>query len=124
MNSYPIADTILLVEDDADIGDVLLHVLQNETSYQVILVTSGVEALQHIHQIHPCLFLLDYSLPSGMNGIELYDYLHTMKGLETVPALMISANVPKHEAEKRRLPILHKPFDIDMFLQTIEQLLA
>lgn len=30
--------TILIVEDDVDIGDFLVHVIKDETPYQVVLV--------------------------------------------------------------------------------------
>ena len=122
MNIFPTTDTILLVEDDASIGEVLLHVLKNETSYHAVLATNSVEALQLIHHIKPCLFLLDYHLP-GMNGLDLYDCLHAMEGLKTIPALFMSANIPLREAEKRHIPVLHKPFDLDDLVQTIEKLL-
>lgn len=123
MNISPTADTILVVEDDASIGEVLLHVLENETSYHAVLATNSVEALQLIDQIQPCLFLLDYHLP-GMNGLDLYDRLHVMKGLETIPALFLSANIPKKEVEKRHVQVLHKPFDLDELVQIIEKLLT
>ena len=123
MNFSSTTDTILLVEDDASIGDVLLHVLKNETSYHVVLATNSIEAFHLIHQVKPCLFLLDYHLP-GMNGLDLYDHLHVMKGLEAIPALFMSANIPRQEAEKRHVLVLHKPFDIDDLLQTIEKLVT
>ena len=123
MNIFPTTDTILLVEDDASIGEVLLRVLKNETSYHAVLATNSVEALQLIHQIKPCLFLLDYHLP-GMNGLDLYDCLHAMDGLKTIPALFMSANIPLSEAERRHVPVLHKPFDLDDLVHTIEKLLT
>ena len=123
MNIFPTTDTILLVEDDASIGEVLLQVLKNETSYQAILATNSIEAFQLIHQIKPCLFLLDYHL-QGMNGLDLYDHLHAMQGSKIVPALFMSANIPLLEAEKRHVPVLQKPFDLDDFVQTIEKLVT
>ena len=123
MNIFPTTDTILLVEDDASIGEVLLHVLKNETLYNAVLATNSIEALHLIHQIKPCLFLLDYHLP-GMNGLDLYDCLHAMNGFETIPALFMSANIPLKEAEKRHVPVLHKPFDLDDFVQAIEKLVT
>ena len=53
MNISSIADTILVVEDDASIGEVLLNVLENETMYHAVLATNSVEALQLIHHIQP-----------------------------------------------------------------------
>jgi len=71
----------------------------------------------------PNLFILDYRLPS-MNGIDLYDQLHTVKGLEDTPGIMLSAYLPKHEIEKRSLVALSKPFELDELLDTVEKLLA
>jgi CheY-like chemotaxis protein len=58
-----------------------------------------------------------------MNGIELYDTLHTTEGLEAVPALFMSANVPMGELKKRQVHFIRKPFELDDILQTVEKLL-
>ncbi len=115
--------TILIVEDDIYIGEVLMQAIVQETSFLAILVQSGDEALNTVKGIKPNLFILDYQLPR-MNGIELYDELHTNKELEHVPALMISAQLPVKELKKRNIKGLNKPLDLDEFLQTIEQFLA
>jgi CheY-like chemotaxis protein len=114
--------TILVVEDDADLGEFFVQVLKDETPYQAILVSDGFQALKMVRGIKPDLFVLDYQLPS-MDGIELYDILHTTEGLEAVPALFMSANVPIDELEKRRVYYIKKPFDLDDMLKTIEDLL-
>jgi CheY-like chemotaxis protein len=119
----PEIKTILVVEDDADVGEFFVLALKQETSYQSLLVPDGFEALKLVKTIKPDLFVLDYQLPS-MNGIELYDHLHVMQGLEDVPALFMSANLPTGELKKRRVYYIKKPFELEELLQTIENLLT
>ncbi len=59
-----------------------------------------------------------------MNGLELYDHLHTMKGLEEVPVIMVSARLPRRELAHRNIVGMSKPLDLDELLETIEQLVA
>ncbi len=121
--SQPEIKTILVVEDDADVGEFFALALKQETPYQSLLVSNGFEALKLVNTIKPNLFVLDYQLPS-MNGLELYDHLHTIPGLEDVPALFMSANLPTGELKKRRVYYIKKPFELEELLQTIENLLA
>ncbi len=115
--------TVLVVEDDTGIGTFLVQAILQETHYQALLVSDGFQALKTVTNIKPSLFILDYQLPR-MNGLELYDNLHTTKGLEHIPALIISARLPKHEIEKRKLASMSKPLELDDFLQAIEKLLG
>src|SRR5437764_13186950 len=91
--------TILVVEDDEDIGSFLVEALWQETSHQALLVTTGSKALETVKTIKPDLFVLDYLLPR-MNGIDLYDQLHGTKELEHIPAVMMSANLPRSQDRK------------------------
>lgn len=115
--------TVLLVEDDINIGEVLQQAITQETSFVAILVSDGFQALQMIKEIRPNLFILDYQLPR-MNGIELYDQLHAIEELAHVPALMLSAHLPRHEINKRHIQGMSKPIDLDDFLQAIENLVV
>jgi len=112
--------TILLVEDDANIGEVLLQAIAQETPHIAILVADGFAALNAIRGVKPHLFILDYHLPR-MNGIELYDRLHTIPELEGVPTIMLSAHLPVQELKKRKILGMPKPIDLDEFFQAIEQ---
>ena len=114
--------TILVVEDDVGIGSFLTQAISQETHHQAMLVTDGFQALNVIESIKPNLFILDYQLPR-MNGIELYDKLHAIQGLEDIPAILISARLPKQDIEKRRIVGMSKPLELDEFLHTIEELL-
>lgn len=114
--------TVLVVEDDTGIGNFLVQAILQETPYQAMLVADGFQALKAVTNIRPSLFILDYQLPR-MNGIELYDQLHATRGLEHIPAMVISARLPRQEIEKRKIIAMSKPLELDDFLNTIEKLL-
>jgi DNA-binding response OmpR family regulator len=115
--------TVLVVEDDTGIGNFLVQAILQETPYQAMLVADGFQAIKAVTNIRPSLFILDYQLPR-MNGIELYDQLHATKGLEHIPAMVISARLPRQEIEKRKIIAMSKPLELDDFLNTIEKLLG
>lgn len=114
--------TLLVVEDDVGIGTLLLEVIAQETPFRARLVTDGFQALNVVKDIIPDLLILDYQLPL-MDGIELYDRLHSLGGLENVPTIMMSARLPKHEIEKRSIIGLNKPFEINDLLTMITRVL-
>jgi CheY-like chemotaxis protein len=111
---------ILVVEDDEGNTEVLLHLLLQETSYEVYLAADGPAALQLISQITPDLFILDYRLPT-MTGMELYESLHAHPRFKQTPALILSACVEQYheEIESHKLLALAKPFDVDELLSLI-----
>ena len=115
--------TILVVEDDEAIGAFLMETIAQETPYQFVLATHSLQAFQLAQEIKPILFILNYHLP-GMNGIQLYDRLHTIQELEHVPAIMLSAVLPEQEVKQRQMVGITKPFDLNLLLDAIEQLLA
>lgn len=123
------AKTILLVEDDEDIRELLLHAFTIETDYEVLAMKNGAETIRRLDEVFnlkPVLFLLNYRLPT-MTGLELYDILHAQRGLQNVPAIIISAfqltkNI-KRRLHAREITLLEKPFDIEDFLCYIEQTL-
>jgi DNA-binding NtrC family response regulator len=119
---YTLDKTILVVEDDEDIGSMLVDVLSLETSCQIVLVTDAFQAMRVMHSIKPCLFITDYRLPQ-MDGIQLYDYLCMAKELIQIPTIIMSAHMPEDEVKKRHLVGLNKPFELDDLLDTIAKLM-
>jgi CheY-like chemotaxis protein len=115
--------TVVIVEDDEDIGLFLVQCIVHETPFRALLVTNASDALQAVRTTHPGLLLLDYQLP-GMNGIELYDQLQDVEGGKDIPVVMISATLPHREIAQRHLVGMHKPVDLYELLQTIENLIA
>ena len=115
--------TILVVEDDSGIGTFLAQAITQETPHLALLVSDGFQALNAVANIKPSLFILDYQLPR-MNGIELYDKLHATKEMEHIPAVIISARLPRKEIEQRKIVGMSKPLELDDFLQLIEKMLT
>src|SRR3954452_21908013 len=77
---------VLLVEDDADIADVLRRSLRNE-GYEVRTSADGVEALDVAAGFFPDLVVLDLGLP-GLDGIEV---CRRLRSDGDVPILMLTA---------------------------------
>jgi two-component system, response regulator, stage 0 sporulation protein F len=115
--------TILIVEDDADIGEFLQQAIDEETPYTTAVVADGPRALEQAQQVHPCLLLLDYLLP-GMSGLEVYDRLQDMEETRGVPAIMMSATLPTEELQRRGIYQLRKPMDIGNVIRMITHALA
>ena len=115
--------TILLVEDDTVIAELLIQMITQETHYQVFAVPDAPEALDLVRNIKPQLFILDYWLPTT-HGIELYDRLHNTEGLEQIPTIMLSVNAPLWEIKQRQIIYMRKPFDMYKLLEEIDKLLV
>jgi len=62
-------DTILLVDGERDIRDVL-HMALADGGYQVMLAENGEAALKMYHDMLPSIVITDIKMP-GMDGIEL-----------------------------------------------------
>ena len=119
----PRSATILIAEDDAETGDFLRHLIDQETPYHTIVVADGPRAVEKASQLHPCLLLLDYRLP-GMNGLEVYDRLQEMEETRGVPTIMMSATLPIEELKHRGIYRLRKPMDIRGVIRMITHALA
>jgi CheY-like chemotaxis protein len=121
----PTTKTVLLVEDDVSNSMFFEQAIAQETPYLARLAITGAEALVVVKEIKPDLFILDYRL-HDMNGVELYDLLHEMKGLEDIPAIIMSASLDQHayEIEQRHLIGIGKPIELDIFIAMIERVVA
>src|SRR2546421_4274535 len=119
----PRSATILIVEDNADIGNFLQELIEEETPYNSAVIANGLQALEKAPQIYPCLLLLDYRLP-GLNGIELYDLLQEKKETSGVPAIMMSTTLPVAELQRRGIYQLRKPMDIGSVIRMITHAIA
>src|SRR6266567_556262 len=115
--------TILIVEDDDEIGCVLKDILAMETDFRVFVAKKAQDAFKVMRTVMPHLVLLDYQLPD-MNGVEFFDRMRRIGEFEKIPVILISANLPYAELTKRHLLGLEKPFDIDEVVHAVCWMLA
>ena len=71
--------TILIIEDEVDIAEIVLEYLQRE-GYHSIHVLSGIEAIKILNMQSVDLLLLDVNLP-GMSRFDLCREILTEGGL-------------------------------------------
>src|SRR3546814_466059 len=84
-------DTILCVEDDSDIGRLLVSQL-TAAGYQAEWVTRGEQALERWQSAS--LVLLDLMLP-GMDGLEVCREIRRVD--VSLPLIMLTARAATHE---------------------------
>lgn len=123
INKHEAMKLILIVEDDALVGDMFVRIISKETAHQALLVPDGPRALEIVKEYRPDLMILDYHLPR-MNGLELYDRLHAIKELEDVPTILTTAGVMQYDILPRHLIGISKPVDLNKLLDIIEELLS
>ena len=80
---------ILIVEDEADLVELLRYNLERE-GYEILATPSGEEALLIVDERHIDLMLLDWMLPH-MSGIEVCRQLRRKPESRNLPIIMLTA---------------------------------
>jgi len=115
---------ILIVDDDADFREMILHVLRSP-EYEVVTADSGFQAVCALKQYRYDLILLDLMMP-GMDGLMTMDFFRDSQPAVPVVVVTAVADEDMHrEARKRGAhAIFQKPFDIDQFLSMVHDTAA
>ena len=112
---------ILLADDDEAVLAALNGVLESE-GYEVILAKDGREALEHFHEGHIHIALLDLNMPVK-GGWETFERLTTIHPL--LPVIVITARPDQYPLAVAAGvgALMEKPLDLPLLLQAIEDLL-
>jgi two-component system nitrogen regulation response regulator NtrX len=119
------ASDILVVDDEADIRDLVAGILSDE-GYSVRTAANSEEALAAVRARKPALLILDiWMAGGGMDGLELLDLV---KDLDIdLPVIMISGhgNIETAVSAIKRgaYEFLEKPFKSDRLLLVVERAL-
>lgn len=118
-------ERILLVEDETEVRSFVTNLL-TENGYSVFEATNAKEAMDVFEMeggnFH--LAFIDVVLPDR-DGIDVADYFLTRRS--ELPVLLASG-FPDHRSqrlfiERRGLPFIMKPYDVDDLLKTIRELI-
>jgi two-component system chemotaxis response regulator CheY len=109
---------VLVVEDDADIREVVVRVLEDD-GFQVYQAENGKRALEVLMDMpHPSLILADLMMPV-MDGWSLIAALRQDDRLATLPVVIVSALDQSLPEGYRRVK---KPIDLDDLVRIVGEL--
>jgi len=83
--------SVLVVEDEQDVADLLRYNLAKE-GYDVVIVGNGADALKRAREIKPELILLDIMVPQ-LNGWEVCRRLKQDAETRAIPIIMVTGRV-------------------------------
>ncbi|GJE09335.1 PAS domain-containing hybrid sensor histidine kinase/response regulator [Methylobacterium longum] len=119
-------ETILLVEDDAQVLDMAIESLE-ELRYRVIVARNAAEALEHLRGVERIDILFsDVVMPGGMNGSQLAVEAGRIRpGLKVLLTSGYVANLDEGQViGQGTLPVLNKPYRRDELARSLRLVLA
>ena len=114
--------TVLVVEDDQDIREVMVEVLESR-GFSVSAAHHGEEALARLQNgAAPCLILLDLMMPV-MDGWAFCEEKEKDPALAAIPIIVVSAVSTRdpRNAGLRAVEHIAKPLDVGKLLASVER---
>ena len=117
---------ILLVDDEPEI-QVIIRSRLTAAGYDVIIAQDGQEGLDMARSEAPDAVLLDLMIPK-LDGFKVCRMLKFDKAFENIPVIIFSAR--GSDADKKMAEqvganaYMVKPFNLEVFFQTIQRLLG
>lgn len=113
---------ILVVDDDAEIVDLLVEVLTRDGRFEVKTATSGYEAGIQTQRFRPDCILLDYMLPD-VNGNVVCHTIRKNPEFENIRIIIVSGVIKQEEIDQLlksgAQDFVKKPFDINDLINRI-----
>jgi len=117
---------ILIVDDEADIIEILQFVLEAE-GFECITAFDGEEGLKLAKEAHPDLIILDVMMPK-INGYKICRLLKYDSKYKDIPILMITARSQEEDKvigeETGADEYITKPFNVDYVAQRVKSFLG
>jgi CheY-like chemotaxis protein len=111
-------NTLLVVDDDADLGESLREAFEDE-GYAVVLASNGREALRLVPGLaRPCGIVLDMNMPV-MDGATFYRALKEVPEWADIPVLVSTSNPAR---APRGVPTIGKPAHVPRLLAMVAAL--
>ena len=116
----------ILVVDDDDAIRALLRTVLRRRGFVVDTARNGVDALEQLAERRYALVVLDLMMPH-MSGYELVEQLDKLSVMTRPRVLILTAAgavEPRGLDTSLVIGAMHKPFDIDLLIDTIRGFLA
>lgn len=124
----PQKKTIVVVEDEPAITDLIAHIL-TEADIDVITCNTGHKGLATIFDVKPNMIILDIMLP-GISGWEIYDQVREDVELKDTPVLVLSVT-SKEAFEQRETfrgseidAFMSKPFEMVTLKRVVREMIG
>jgi CheY-like chemotaxis protein len=114
--------TILIVDDEADVADVVRAALQDE-GYRVVVASNGAEGLERVANTHPDLLICDVMMPF-MDGTAMCSRLRDDPEYQDLPIIIASVmDRPAINAKfSNHNGYLRKPFRLNDLVEMVATL--
>ncbi len=110
--------TVLIVEDEEDLRELMCDALQMR-GYAVVTAAEGTDALSKLDDMGPpCLILLDLLMP-GMNGWDFFEKVRQRPEMAMVPVIVHSSSAARAPAGVTR--VLQKPLAFDRLVSIVAE---
>jgi len=113
---------VLVVDDDAEIVDLMVDVLSRDGRFDVKTATSGYEAGIQTQRFRPDCILLDYMLPD-VNGNVVCHTIRKNPEFENIRIIIVSGVIKQEEIDQLlksgAQDFVKKPFDINDLIKRI-----
>lgn len=118
---------ILVVDDEPTVRKVISIMLQR-AGYRIEFAVNGLEAMTKIKSLRPDLLTLDHMMP-GLTGEEVRAKLLQDEEYKKIPIIFVTAVIDEvyerqHHIEPKMVRFLSKPFDRELLLTYVSELLA
>lgn len=116
--------TILIVDDEYLIADILSFALEDE-GFMTVTAGSAVRALEILDRERPDLIITDFMMP-GMTGIEFAAAVRAQPAHLATPIMLMSGAQAHLGVARPDLftQVMDKPFDTDYMVQQVKALLG
>ena len=113
-------NTILIIEDDKDILDMMTYIL-NDDGFRVV-TSLDVVSLTYLKELNPSLILLDNRLTEGF-GRDLCIKIKSDNFTRHFPVILVSAvkELAQIAAESGANAYLYKPFDLEELVSLVRR---
>jgi len=119
-------ETILIVDDEPDIIELIKYNLKNE-GYFILTAQTGEQAIKTARHSQPDLMVLDLMLP-GIDGLEVTKYLKNNEQTRDIPIVMLTAKGEESDIvtglELGANDYISKPFSPKVLVARIRAILS